>query len=83
MASPLGRDGLLRGTPPYPWWQWVLVGVAWAAGMFAIFNVLSGFRHIVLNAVVWTIAGAVFVVWGRRRIVIRERRDAGLRDPGG
>jgi hypothetical protein len=51
--------------------------------MFAIFNVLSGFRHVELNAIVWTSAGAVFVVWSRHRIAMRERRAGRLRDPSG
>lgn len=69
-----GRDGLLRGEPPYPWWQWVLVGTAWATIMFLIFYALSGFRFVVLNALIWPVAGAVFAAWTRQRIVARERR---------
>jgi hypothetical protein len=72
------RVGLLRGTPPYPWWQWFLVGSGWAVGMFLIFNLLTGFRAVVLNAVLWPIGGAIFALWTRQRIVRRERRAGRL-----
>ena len=58
MRRAYGRDGLLRGKPPYPWWQWVLVGSAWSAAMFLIFNLLTGFKAVVANAIIWSIAGA-------------------------
>ena len=76
-----GRDGLLRGAPPYPWWQWLIGGIAWAAVMFLIFNALSGFRHIALNAIIWPIAAIIATLWTRQRIVARERRAGRLPAP--
>lgn len=73
-----GRDGLLRGTPPYPWWQWVLVATGWGTAMFLIFNILTDFRAVALNAIVWSIGGAFFAVWTRQRIIKRERRAGRL-----
>jgi len=71
-----GRDGLLRGTPPYPWWQWVGLAIVWGGLMFAYFAVISGFRALEFQAILWAIAGVSFAFATRWQIVRRERRRA-------
>jgi hypothetical protein len=46
--------------------------------MFMTFSILTDFRAVVLNAIVWPIGGAIVAVWTRQRIVKRERRAGRL-----
>jgi len=66
---------LLRGTPPYPWWQWILVGLIWGGAMFVIFGALTGFKDVTLTAAAFAVAAALATLWTRHRIVARERRS--------
>lgn len=77
MSSDRPWDGLLlRGKPPYPWWQWVLVAVVWGGAMFLVFAALTGFKEIGLTAAVFASAGALLALFGRWRIGARERQKA-------
>ena len=76
-----GRDGLLPGAPPYPWWQWVLAAICWGGGMFVIFNLITWFRFILVNAIVWSVGGIVVALWTRKRIIVRERHEGRLPEP--
>lgn len=70
------RDGLLlRGTPPYPWWQWLLVGVVWGGVMFLIFGAITAFKDAALTAAIFAAAAVLGTLWTRQRIVARERRS--------
>jgi hypothetical protein len=70
-----GRDGLLRGAPPYPWWQWVLAAFVWGGLMFAYFALITGFHSLAFQAILWGLAGASFAIGARWLIVRRERRE--------
>ena len=74
MAQGYRRQGLLRGTPPYPWWQWVLAGGAWAASMFVVFAIVTGFRHLGATAAVCAGGGVAWAVMTRALTALRERR---------
>jgi hypothetical protein len=71
-----GRDGFLRGAPPYPWWQWVLVAIVCGAAMFAYFAVITGFHALELQAILWAIAGLATAL-ATRRLIIRWERSKG------
>jgi hypothetical protein len=78
MSPDKRSDGLLlRGTPPYPWWQWLLVALIWGAVMFVVLGALTSFKDAPLTAVVVAVAAAGFTLWTRLRIVARERRRGG------
>jgi hypothetical protein len=70
-----GRDGLLHGAPPYPGWQWVLVAIAFGGFPFVYFAVITGFRALEFQAILWAIAGVSMAFAVRWQIVRRERRQ--------
>jgi len=45
--------------------------------MFVIFGALTGFKDVGLTAGVFAIAAVGVALWGRQRIVARERRRTG------
>jgi hypothetical protein len=70
-----GRDGLLRGAPPYPRWQWALAAFVWGGSMFVYFALITGFHSLAFQAILWGLAGASFAVGARWLMVRRERRQ--------